>query len=61
MPGKMWLSGARARVAAASRAVVVMPYNTRVLRRSIRPMRFRVFSHVEEPASSSSTTMYRLA
>jgi len=50
-------------VQAGSRVLVVltMPYNTLALRCSIRPVRFRVLSHVGNPASSSSTPMYRLA
>jgi hypothetical protein len=55
MPGKrVWLSGAISRAAATSRPMLVMLYNTFVLRSSIRPMRCCVFSHVEERASSNA-------
>jgi hypothetical protein len=55
MPGKrVWLSGATLRAAATSRPMLVMLYNTLVLRSSIRPMRCCVFSHVEERASSNA-------
>jgi len=42
-------TGARAR--AAVRAVLAMPHNTLVLRRSIHAMRFDVFRHVGKPAA----------
>jgi hypothetical protein len=55
MPGKrMRLSRAVSRPAATSRPILVMPYNTLVLLRSIWPMRCCVFSHVEECASGSA-------